>query len=98
LLHARARIPDCFELGKVDGLAPEACERRDSRSGLLRSDSVFAQQAAEPVATAEEIELRQLGTWRRLIDRRLGERRPLIERAVGPMRVVVLRVFADYVF
>src|SRR6266511_2486508 len=28
LFHARARIPDCFELGKVDGLAPEACERR----------------------------------------------------------------------
>jgi hypothetical protein len=28
LFHARARIPDCFELGKVDVLASEACERR----------------------------------------------------------------------
>src|SRR5438093_561206 len=72
--------------------------RSDSRSGQLRSDSILAKQAAEPVATAEEIELRQLSTWRRLIDRRLGKRRPLIERAVGPMRVVVLRVFADHVF
>jgi hypothetical protein len=26
--RARARIPDRFELGKVNGLAPEACERR----------------------------------------------------------------------
>src|SRR5215216_852878 len=66
LFHARARVPDCFELGKVDGLAPVACEASDSRSGRLRSDSVLAQQAAEPVATAEEIELRQLSTWRRL--------------------------------
>jgi hypothetical protein len=35
------------------------------------------QQAAESVAAAEEIELRQLSRWRLLIDRRLGERRPL---------------------
>src|SRR6266511_5048030 len=77
---------------------PRGVSASDSRSGRLRSDSVLAQQAAEPVATAEEIELRQLSTWQRLIDRRLGKRRPLIERAVGPMRVVVLRVFADHVF
>src|SRR6266545_2631546 len=95
LYHARARIPDCFELPRWMGSPP----RRVSVGFEERlSDSVLAQQAAEPVATAEEIELRQLSTWRRLIDRRLGKRRPLIERAVGPMRVVVLRVFADHVF
>src|SRR6266511_3060953 len=85
-------------LARWMGSPPRRVSASDSRSGRLRSDSVLAQQAAEPVATAEEIELRQLSTWRRLIDRRLGKRRPLIERAVRPMRVVVLRVFADHVF
>jgi hypothetical protein len=95
-LHARARIPDGVELGKVDRFAtPRA--RPDSTRGCLRNEFVFVQQAAEPVATAEEIELRQLSTWRGLINRRLGERRPLIERTMRPMRVVVQRVFADHV-
>jgi hypothetical protein len=57
----RARVPDCFELGTVDGRGPRRVAS-DSSSGRLSSDSVFAQQAAEPVATVEEIELRQLSS------------------------------------
>ncbi len=55
----RAQIPDCAEFASLDWSAarmPNAV----SRSDRLRGEFVFVQQPAEPVATAEAIELQRL--------------------------------------
>src|SRR6266542_3758144 len=68
---------------------------RGGECDLLRGEFVFAQQSAEPVATAEAIELQQLFARGWFVYRWLREGWLLVERAVLPVRVVVQRVDAE---
>jgi hypothetical protein len=58
--HARAQIPDWAEFGKGGLVRGAHAERRSPRGDRLRGQLVFLQLPAEPVATAEAIELQRL--------------------------------------
>jgi len=67
-----------------------------ARRDWLGGEFVLVEQTAEPVATAEAIELQLFCARCRCSYRRwLRERRPLAERAVGPVLVVMRRVDVD---
>ena len=68
---------------------------RGGECDLLRGEFVFVKQSAEPVATAEAIELQQLFARGWFVYRWLREGWLLVERAVLPVRVVVQRVDAE---
>src|SRR6266542_2480970 len=60
----RARIPDCFELGKVDGLAPEACERR-IRGAAGYAAILYLSSATEKCASFRSRKVHHVGSGRR---------------------------------